>query len=49
MGRVTATLVPLFIVLAAMIPARAGPAWAASFGLLQGFVAAIFFTWRELF
>ena len=49
MGRVTSTLFPLFIVLAAMIPARAVPAWTASFALLQGFVAAIFFTWRELF
>jgi Mannosyltransferase (PIG-V) len=49
MGRVTSTLFPLFIALAALIPARAVPSWAACFALLQGFVAAIFFTWRELF
>ena len=49
MGRVTSTLFPMFIVLAAMIPPRSLPVWAASFAALQGFVTAIFFTWRELF
>jgi hypothetical protein len=49
MGRVTSTLFPSFIALAATLPARSVPGWAAAFALLQGFVAAIFFTWRELF
>jgi hypothetical protein len=49
MGRLTSTLFPMFIALAAMIPGRSLPAWTASFALIQGFVAAIFFTWRELF
>jgi hypothetical protein len=49
MGRVTATLFPLFIALAASVRPTAVSGWAAGFGLLQGFVAAIFFTWRELF
>lgn len=49
MGRVTATLFPLFVALAAAVSPTAVAGWAAGFGLLQGFVAAIFFTWRELF
>ena len=49
MGRVSSTLFPVFIALAALLPERAVPAWAASFAVLQGLVAAIFFTWRELF
>jgi len=49
MGRVTSTLFPLFIALAAIVRARSVPGWIAAFALLQGFVASIFFTWRELF
>jgi Mannosyltransferase (PIG-V) len=49
MGRLTATLFPLFLALAAMIPARSVPAWTAAFGAMQGLSAALFFTWRELY
>jgi hypothetical protein len=49
MGRLTSTLFPLFLALAAILPSRAVPSWAAAFGVLQGLGAALFFTWRELF
>ena len=48
MGRITSTLFPLFIALAAVIPARAVPAWTTAFALLQGLVAVLFFTWRHM-
>ncbi len=49
MGRVTATLFPLFLALAAVLSTRAAAGWAAMFALGQGLAAALFFTWRELF
>jgi hypothetical protein len=49
MGRVTATLFPLFLALAAVLSSRAAMGWAAMFALGQGLAAALFFTWRELF
>ena len=49
MGRVTATLFPLFMALAARIRPETVASWAAAFAVLQGLVAALFFTWRELF
>jgi hypothetical protein len=49
MGRLTSTLFPLFLALAAILPPRSAPAWAAGFGVGQGLCAALFFTWRELF
>jgi len=49
MGRISSTLFPIFIALAARLPQAAVPAWAAGFAILQGLVAALFFTWRELF
>ena len=49
MGRITSTLFPMFVALAAILPRRSVPAWAAAFGVLQGLIAALFFTWRELF
>jgi hypothetical protein len=49
MGRVTATLFPLFLALAAITSSRTATAWAALFGILQGLAAVLFFTWRELF
>jgi len=49
MGRLTSTLFPLFLALAATVPQRAVGAWAAAFGIGQGFCAALFFTWRALF
>lgn len=49
MGRLTSTLFPLFLALAAVLPPRAVPWVVASFGLLQGFVAALFYTWRSMY
>jgi hypothetical protein len=49
MGRVTATLFPLFLALAAITSSRTATAWAALFAILQGLAAVLFFTWRELF
>jgi hypothetical protein len=48
-GRLTSTLFPLFIALAAILPARAVPSWAVAFGIGQGFCATLFFTWHALF
>jgi hypothetical protein len=49
MGRLTSTLFPLFLALAAILPPRAVPGWAAAFAMLQGLCAALFFTWRQLY
>ena len=49
MGRISSTLFPVFMVLAAQLPRQTVPAWASAFAMLQGLVAALFFTWRELF
>ena len=48
-GRMSSTLFPLFLALGAVIPPRAWPAVAVSLGLLQGFFAALFYTWRDLY
>lgn len=49
MGRLTSTLFPLFLALATLVPARTVAGWTATFGVLQGLAAVLFFTWRELF
>jgi len=49
MGRVSATLFPLFLALAAIVPRRNVPAWVAAFAVGQGLCTTLFFTWRELF
>jgi hypothetical protein len=49
MGRLSATLFPLFLALAAVISVRTIPAWAALFGIAQGLCAILFFTWRDLY
>jgi mannosyltransferase PIG-V len=49
MGRLSSTLFPLFLALAAVLPSRIWPAVAVAFGLLQGFLAALFYTWRDLY
>jgi hypothetical protein len=49
MGRISSTLFPVFMVLAVRLPPAAVPAWVTAFAVLQGLVAALFFTWRELF
>jgi Mannosyltransferase (PIG-V) len=48
-GRLTSTLYPLFFALAASIPERHLPAWTVGFGVLQGLLAVLFFTWRPPF
>ena len=49
MGRVTSVLFPVFLWLGAAVPARHRVAWTCLFGVLQGFVAVMFFTWRPLY
>ena len=49
MGRLTSTLFPVFIALAAMAPSRPAFALVTAFAIGQGVVAAIFFSWRPLF
>jgi mannosyltransferase PIG-V len=48
-GRVTSTLFPAFLWLAAAVPARHRTAWAVAFAGLQSFAAVMFFTWRPLY
>lgn len=49
MGRLTATLFPVFLALAVILPPRAVTAVVTLFALGQGLAAALFFTWRPLF
>lgn len=48
-GRLTSTLFPLFLALAASVSPRAVPPLITSFALGQGIMAALFFTWRPLY
>ena len=49
MGRLTATLFPIFLTLAAVVPVRAVPPLITAFAIAQGLAAVLFFTWRPLF
>ncbi len=49
MGRLTATLFPLFLALAAVLPPRAVTPVVTLFALGQGLATVLFFTWRPLF
>ena len=49
MGRVTSVLFPAFLWLGGAVPARHRSAWLMFFAALQGFVAVMFFTWRQLY
>src|SRR3982751_175833 len=49
MGRLTATLFPVFLALAASISPRAVTPLVTAFAIAQGFAAILFFTWRPLF
>lgn len=49
MGRITATIFPLFLALAAVLPRRAIVPFVTAFAVAQGLAAALFFTWRPLF
>ena len=46
LGRFTAPLFPLFLWLGAAVPEQHRPYWLAAFGMGQGLVAVLFFTWR---
>jgi hypothetical protein len=48
-GRITSTLYPLFFALAVLVPARQLTGWIVAFSILQGLLAALFFTWRPPF
>ena len=49
MGRLTATLFPVFLALAAVLPPRAVTPLVTAFAIGQGLAAVLFFTWRPLF
>ena len=49
MGRLTSTLFPAFLALAAILPRRFVLPFVTAFALGQGLIAAVFFTWRPLF
>ena len=49
MGRITSVLFPMFIWLAADVPANYRVGLLIAFATLQGFAAVLFFTWRPLF
>lgn len=49
MGRITSVLFPMFIWLAAEVPAKYRVGLLIAFATLQGFAATLFFTWRPLF
>lgn len=49
MGRLTSTLFPLFLALAASAPPRAVTPLVTAFAIGQGLAAALFFTWHPLF
>lgn len=49
MGRYTSVLFPLFLYLAAVSTQTQRMAIASAFGVLQGLVAVLFFTWRDIF
>jgi hypothetical protein len=49
LGRLSATLFPAFIALAAITSPRVTLALITAFAIGQGLAAAIFFTWRPLF
>lgn len=48
MGRITATLFPLFLWLGASVPRRRRTAWLIAFAMMQALFAVAFYTWRPL-
>ncbi len=49
LGRFTATLFPLFLALALLVPAERRVNWIIAFAMGQGLIAAVFFTWRLIY
>ena len=48
MGRITATLFPVFLALAAILPRKTVIPLVTAFAIGQGLATALFFTWRPL-
>ncbi|MFN7982891.1 MAG: mannosyltransferase family protein [Vicinamibacterales bacterium] len=48
-GRLSSVMFPVFICMAAVIPARQRPAWSSTFMAIQALNTAFFYTWHELF
>jgi hypothetical protein len=49
MGRMSSTMFPMFLALALMGTRERRAGWMLGFGILQGLLAALFFTWRPVF
>jgi hypothetical protein len=49
MGRLTSTLFPLFLAAALVVPAGGASALVTGFALMQGLLAALFYTWRDVY
>ncbi len=49
LGRFTATLFPLFLALALLLPPERRTSWIIAFSICQGLIAAVFFTWRPIY
>jgi hypothetical protein len=48
-GRFTATLFPQFLALALLVPQERRTGWIVGFSIVQGLIAAVFFTWRPIY
>jgi hypothetical protein len=49
LGRMTSTLFPIFLALAAVLPRRAVMPLVVAFAIAQGLIAVLFYTWRPMF
>jgi hypothetical protein len=49
LGRFTATLFPQFLALALLLPPERRTSWIIAFGIGQGLIATVFFTWRPIY
>jgi hypothetical protein len=49
MGRMTSTMFPLFLAMSLIVGEQRRVPWLLAFALLQGLLAAMFFTWRPVF
>ena len=49
MGRLTSTLFPLFLACGAALPAAWAAVLTAGFGVAQALLAALFYTWRDVY
>lgn len=49
LGRFTATLFPQFLALTLLLPPERRTSWIIAFGIGQGLIAAVFFTWRPIY